>query len=282
MVALALVGQPAGASHTVVTDHDGLSFGYFTDVRVFGGPAIRLGFGQNDDAPLASDDTASPSAACPQGNGSVADVDPDSSWDADSDPADGSSAKVGPAVLFGGVQSPASGPLTTTIDCRRGPEGHVTASASVTPMPEGATYDVPDDGLDPIPHIGGVGAGAFRAAAVHSRCTMTATGSTVEVAIEGGIVVTHAQAQDHDPGIVFVPPSPEPNTVIEGHIHLGPDTQENFRVIFNEQVHNDDGSLTVNAVHVELLGPSAVGDVVVASSTCGPLSTVPGARSDHP
>ncbi|SFQ25342.1 hypothetical protein SAMN05421810_105363 [Amycolatopsis arida] len=48
-------------------------------------------------------------------------------------------------------------------------------------------------------------------------------------------------------------------------------------VILNEQIKNKDGSLTVNAVHVKLLGDGLVGaigsgDVVVSSATCGPAA----------
>jgi hypothetical protein len=47
-------------------------------------------------------------------------------------------------------------------------------------------------------------------------------------------------------------------------------------IILNEQVQNKDGSLTVNAVHVKLLGGAVgalgKGDVIVSSATCGPAA----------
>ncbi len=47
-------------------------------------------------------------------------------------------------------------------------------------------------------------------------------------------------------------------------------------IILNEQVKNKDGSLTVNAVHVKLLGEGlqalGSGDVIVSSATCGPAA----------
>jgi hypothetical protein len=47
-------------------------------------------------------------------------------------------------------------------------------------------------------------------------------------------------------------------------------------ILLNEQVKNTDGSLTVNAVHVKLLGEGlnalGSGDVVVSSATCGPAA----------
>ena len=45
-------------------------------------------------------------------------------------------------------------------------------------------------------------------------------------------------------------------------------------VIFNEQIKNNDGSLTVNAIHIKLLqgklGSIGTGDVIISSATCGP------------
>ncbi|WP_329787470.1 choice-of-anchor P family protein [Lentzea sp. DG1S-22] len=45
-------------------------------------------------------------------------------------------------------------------------------------------------------------------------------------------------------------------------------------VVFNEQVKNADGSLTVNAIHIRLLqgvlGSIGTGDVIISSATCGP------------
>ncbi len=47
-------------------------------------------------------------------------------------------------------------------------------------------------------------------------------------------------------------------------------------IVLNEQTKNKDGSLTVNAVHVKLLGEGlnalGSGDVVVSSATCGPAA----------
>ncbi|MFS8105026.1 hypothetical protein LFM09_48795 [Lentzea alba] len=45
-------------------------------------------------------------------------------------------------------------------------------------------------------------------------------------------------------------------------------------VILNEQIKNNDGSLTVNAIHIKLLqgklGSIGTGDVIISSATCGP------------
>lgn len=71
---------------------------------------------------------------------------------------------------------------------------------------------------------------------------------------------------------------PAPNTTIEVD-RLGVDIAE---VVFNEQFRNADGSLTVNAVHVTLIGGSAgAGDLVLSSATCGPAGLpIPTASGD--
>ncbi|SFI71757.1 hypothetical protein SAMN05421835_101556 [Amycolatopsis sacchari] len=56
------------------------------------------------------------------------------------------------------------------------------------------------------------------------------------------------------------------------------------RVIVNEQVRHADGSLTVNALHIKLLGGAVTGalgngDVVLASATCGKATTPRGETS---
>jgi hypothetical protein len=69
-----------------------------------------------------------------------------------------------------------------------------------------------------------------------------------------------------DDTVVQVPDNPGANTSYEGKIESVGDT---FRYVFNEQVKNADGSITVNAAHQYLLGPTAVGDVIIGQSRCG-------------
>ncbi|MEV8442928.1 choice-of-anchor P family protein [Actinosynnema sp. NPDC051121] len=63
---------------------------------------------------------------------------------------------------------------------------------------------------------------------------------------------------------------PAPNTTLDVDL-LGVDVAA---VVLNEQVRNADGSLTVNALHVTLiggaLGSAGAGDLVLSSVTCGP------------
>jgi hypothetical protein len=63
---------------------------------------------------------------------------------------------------------------------------------------------------------------------------------------------------------------PAPNTKVDVNL-VGVDIAE---IIFNEQIKNADGGLTVNAVHLKLLGgvlgSIGTGDLVLSSATCGP------------
>ncbi|MFI9006730.1 choice-of-anchor P family protein [Actinosynnema sp. NPDC053489] len=62
---------------------------------------------------------------------------------------------------------------------------------------------------------------------------------------------------------------PAPNTALDVDL-LGVPVA---RVVLNEQVRDGDGSLTVNALHVTLLGgPLGSGDLVLSQATCGPAS----------
>jgi hypothetical protein len=69
-----------------------------------------------------------------------------------------------------------------------------------------------------------------------------------------------------------VPANPAPNTVLTveiAGIHIA-------TLTFNEQISNPDGSLTVNALHIQLiggvLGSLGEGDIVISSATCGPAA----------
>jgi hypothetical protein len=46
-----------------------------------------------------------------------------------------------------------------------------------------------------------------------------------------------------------VPTSPSANYKVAGHVHLSDTSTDYFVIVFNEQVPNADGSLTLNPVH---------------------------------
>jgi hypothetical protein len=84
-------------------------------------------------------------------------------------------------------------------------------------------------------------------------------------------------AGEHPPVAVSIAANPAPNKSYDGHIHVN-GSIDSFRYVFNEQVVNPDGSITVNAAHEYFLGPTAVGELIVGQSVCGvtaPDTTAP-------
>lgn len=71
-----------------------------------------------------------------------------------------------------------------------------------------------------------------------------------------------------------IPLHPMPNTTIDVSL---PGLGNVATVIFNEQIRNGDGSMTVNGLHIKLLSSGTLaklgsGDVVISSATCGPAA----------
>lgn len=150
---------------------------------------------------------------------------------------------VGPATLF------TSGPLEVTTEGTTGPTGGVTSTAR-------------------IQTVNTSGQEVFTADEVSSTCTATEDGVTGSTTITGGTLRTSEgdPTVEGDEVVVTIPTNPAPNTTYEGQIETVGDS---FRYVFNEQVENDDGSITVYAAHLYLLGPIATGDLLIGKSTCG-------------
>jgi hypothetical protein len=152
-------------------------------------------------------------------------------------------ARYGPGIIF------TSGPISVSTQGTTGPTGSVTSSTS-------------------IQNVNTSGQEVFTATGVTSTCSASQSGVAGSTTITGGKLETN----DGDPNVagdettVDVPANPAPNTKISGVINSVGDTYE---YIFNEQITNPDGSLTVNAGHQRLLGPTAVGDLLFGQSVCG-------------
>ena len=159
--------------------------------------------------------------------------------------APAASVVVGPAKLF------SSGPITVSTQGTTGPTGSVTSSTT-------------------IDSVNTSGQEALTAAAIGSTCTASDAGVTGSTTITGGTVQTSdTGGPGGTPVVVPVPAAPAPNTAIDGELSVG----DTFRYVFNEQIENPDGSLTVNAVHLILLGPTAVGNLIIGQSVCGATVT---------
>lgn len=152
---------------------------------------------------------------------------------------------VGPAQLF---QYDA---ISTRTQGTTGVNGSVTTSAKVT----GGTDDPP---------------GPVIAKSLASSCMATATKVSGTATITDGILETKYGTSGPTRGEPIatepIPTNPAPNTERTGKLdHIG----DSWRVVFNEQITEPDGTLTVNAFHLYLLGPVGVGDLIVGQSRCG-------------
>ena len=188
----------------------------------------------------------------------------------------GAQAPAGPAptatLVADGSNSPQSGSITTAIIAygpatiftsdaesvstsgSAGSAGSATTTAQVNNINKASTQ--PATGSEP-----------FTADQVASTCTASTAGVSGSVAVSpGAVLVTSTDSNGNPVTTVTVPTSPAPNTTYTGTINTVGDS---FKYVFNEQVVNADGSLTVDGYHEYLLGPTATGDVHIAKSQCG-------------
>ena len=152
-------------------------------------------------------------------------------------------ARYGPAILF------SSGCCSMEVTTQGTPGGTVSSSAKVT-------------------NVNASGQEVLTAANISSSCTASRTAGTAgTTTITGGRLMTSEGNPDveGDETFVQVPANPSPNQTFEGRIEGVGDT---FRYVFNEQVVRD-GSITVNAAHQYLLGPTATGELIIGQSRCG-------------
>ncbi|MDQ3896500.1 MAG: hypothetical protein M3326_04465 [Actinomycetota bacterium] len=205
----------------------GSACGYYTDVGLFGGPPTRRGCGQA--IPPGDERSASPSVALPpEGSSTAVTVEDDN----------GAVAQYGPAIVFGGKgDAERSGPMRVSTKGKRS----VTSSAAVKDF----------------------SAGPFTADSVRSACSASqSSGATGSTTISRGVLVTATDADGQPTKSEKLPSRPPPNYTRKGVNSTG----DKFRAVFNEQKVARDGTITVTALHLYLLGPLAQGDVVVAQS----------------
>jgi hypothetical protein len=224
-------GGGGGAAASTVR---GGACGYYTDASLFGGPVTVRGCGQT--IPPGTKASASPSVTLPPGGSTTAVV----------AVVAGALAQYGPAVLFGGrapadpsAPSPPCGQLRVSTKGKRS----VTGTASVS----------------------NVGPGPFTASSVRSTCTAGKSGATGSVTITRGALATASDPDGTPTATSSVPTHPPANHTLTGTTSNG----DSYRAVFNEQTVDPDGTITVVAVHLYLLGPTAIGDIVIAESHAG-------------
>ncbi|WIY03703.1 choice-of-anchor P family protein [Amycolatopsis mongoliensis] len=187
-------------------------------------------------------------------------------------PGDGSAYGVNVDVTLLGQPAVQAGPLAAANTA--GPTSNSTAKVNLTGIlttgvinteakrddnsgavtAKASTADV---GLPLLKALGKVGVKA-----VEAVCTATQEGVKGSTTLVGADL---GSAGDVDS-------NPAPNTQVK----VGLAGINIATVILNEQIKNKDGSLTVNALHVKLLGGVVgglgSGDVIVSSATCGPAA----------
>jgi hypothetical protein len=80
-----------------------------------------------------------------------------------------------------------------------------------------------------------------------------------------GVLATASDRDGNPTATEVLPSHPPVNHTVTGKTSTG----DKFRAVFNEHELGPDGTITVRALHLYLLGPAAKGDVVVAESRGG-------------
>ncbi|HEX3648973.1 MAG TPA: choice-of-anchor P family protein [Pseudonocardiaceae bacterium] len=187
-------------------------------------------------------------------------------------PGDGSAFGLKAKVTLVGHSVVNAGPLAAASTS--GPTSDTLASATV---PGIVTAGVINTSATKDPSTGEVTASASTANVglpllaalgkvsvklIAATCTATQSGETGSATLTDASLGSLGKLDTH----------PAKNTTIA--IRL-PVVGNVATLILNEQIKNKDGSLTVNAVHLHLLGGVGVGaigsgDVIISSATCGP------------
>jgi hypothetical protein len=275
-----MVEVNAGASDAGVTAVRGSAYGYKLDMSLFGGYVSSRGVGQfvcttpySQGVPAQPEgcagdfeDSASPIVELPPAGGEVNQTD-----------ADGVQGVVDPAKIF------TSGRIDLSTSGSLGFAGSVTSTTDIADVNQSRVEVFGEDGfrVDPTTLNGTLDPeGTFPRTSISSTCTANASGATGSTTITNGKLYLDsgkyvngdddfADPGEHPPIVVTVPTNPAPNTTYEGHLHVGFNGLDNYRYVLNEQIVNPDGSLTVYAAHMYLIGPIAVGDLWVGKSECG-------------
>jgi hypothetical protein len=145
-------------------------------------------------------------------------------------------------------------------------------SGSVTVNTQGTAASGSVTSSSKLQNVGTGGSGGFTADQAASTCTLSGSGVTGSTTIANGSLVTSTDPNTGDPvGHAVISASPPPNYTVFGTIN---NVGGSFKYVFNEQIKNPDGSLTVNAGHEYIGGgPNnhgpALGDLIFGQSVCG-------------
>ena len=207
---------------------------YRSNVSLFGGPATVRGCGQT--TPPGDADSAAPDVALPPGGSATPLVAVDTN---------GARAVYDIAVLFGG---------------RFLADGTVPPSGMLLAQTVGTTT------VQSVAMATSVGPQPFYARSVLATCTAAPAGKVSTVRLTDAIVVTSTDRFGYPRTSVSVPATPPVNYTVPYVIN---NVNDHGVMVFNERIDNPDGSTTVNAAHMYLQGPHAVGEMVIAQARCG-------------
>ncbi|HUR19139.1 MAG TPA: hypothetical protein VMZ51_09440 [Acidimicrobiales bacterium] len=110
--------------------------------------------------------------------------------------------------------------------------------------------------------------GGFTASNLTSSCNASESSTSGSTTISDGTLLSDNGDGTHGAASVSVATNPAPNTTYQGHVHTNTST-ETFTWVFNEQILNSDGSITVNAARQSLTGPTATGELILGHVVCG-------------
>ncbi|MDQ6616537.1 MAG: hypothetical protein M3083_17795, partial [Actinomycetota bacterium] len=157
----------------------------------------------------------------------------------------------GPAILFN------SGPVTVSTQGTPA-GGSVTSSTSF----EGCATAVTNGCM-----VGEVFGGSFTAGTVASTCTASSAGLSGSTTFTNAKLATSTNEVGDPATTVQVPANPPANDTINGTLQVN-GSLDTFKWVFNEQMVNPQGSITVNAAHQYLFGPTGRGDVIIGQAFC--------------
>jgi hypothetical protein len=248
--AIGFGAEVAGAQPVHVS---GGAFGHWTKVGLFGGPAVAVGPAPDVRLPAAGSGGKAMTGAEP----------------------DGASAVYGPAHIFGGrwpvnvATAPPSGPISVSTKSTDGPGGPtVTSTADIglykNPRPVQCDGDPP--GTTKCTVTGGFGPTVPNEGdELHSTCTAGPNGSSGSAHFVKGVLATSTDDSGEPKDTEPIPDDPPPNYTRTGTItNVG----DHWKIVYNEQFIDPDGSITVNALHMYLLGDIALGDQILGQVRC--------------
>jgi hypothetical protein len=212
----------------------GAACAYRSSVSLFGAPPTVRGCGQT--TPPGDAASASPDVALPPGGSATPLVAVDTN---------GARAVYDVAVLFG---------------------GRFVADNTVPPSGMLLAQTVGTTAVQSVALATSVGPQPFYARSVLATCTASPAGKVLIAQLTDAVVVTSTDRFGNPRTSASVPKTPPVNYTVPYIIN---NVNDHGVMVFNERIDNADGSTTLNAAHMYLQGPHAVGDMVIAQARCG-------------